>query len=65
MKKESAIPRIITVVMTVLLCSYIGYQAYRALYNPVRTVSAVHAEVDDAIQLEGYVVRDESVMVRN
>lgn len=48
-----------------LLCAYIGYQAYRALYNPVRTVSAIHAEVDDSIQLEGYVVRNESVMVRN
>lgn len=65
MKKESIIPKIITVVLTVLLCAYIGYQAYRALYNPVRTVSAVYTEVDDAVQMDGFVVRDERVMVKN
>ncbi|MBE6964779.1 MAG: hypothetical protein IJB42_03490 [Oscillospiraceae bacterium] len=65
MKKESVIPRIITVVLAVLLCAYIGYQAYRALYNPVRTVSAVYTEVDDAVQMDGVVVRDERVMVKN
>ncbi len=65
MKQESIIPRIITVVLAVLLCAYIGYQAYRALYNPVRTVSAVYTEVDDSVQIDGVVVRDERVMVKN
>ena len=65
MKRESVIPGIITVVLTVLLCAYIGYQAYRAFYNPVRTVSAVYTEVDDAVQLEGCIVRDESLIVKN
>lgn len=65
MRQESVVPRIITVVLGLLLCAYIGYQAYRVLYNPVRTVSAVYTEVDDSIQMEGYIVRDESVMTKN
>lgn len=65
MKQESVVSRIITLVLGLFLLAYIGYQAYRALYNPVRTVSAVYTEVDDSVQIDGYVVRDESVMTRN
>lgn len=65
MKQESVVSRIVTLVLGLFLLAYIGYQAYRALYNPVRTVSAVYTEVDDSVQIDGYVVRDESVMTRN
>lgn len=65
MKRESIIPKLITIVLTLLLCAYIGYQAYLALYNPVRTVSAVYTEVDDTVKIDGVVIRDESVMVKN
>lgn len=62
MKKENTISKIITVVLGLFLCAYIGYQAYRALYNPVSTVSAVYTEVDDVIRLDGVVVREEKVI---
>lgn len=65
MKQESVVSRIVTLVLGLFLLAYIGYQAYRALYNPVRTVSAVYTEVDDSVQIDGYVVRNESVMTRN
>lgn len=59
MKQGSATSRIISVVLGLFLCAYIGYQAWRSLYNPVRTVSAVFAEVDDSVQMDGYIVRNE------
>ncbi len=62
MKQESVIPRIITAVLGLLLFAYIGYQAYRIFYNPVRTVSAVYTRVDDVVDIDGVVIRDESVM---
>ncbi len=65
MKQESVVSRIVTLVLGLFLLAYIGYQAYRALYNPVRTVSAVYTEVDDSVQIDGYIVRDESVMTKN
>ncbi len=66
MKREnSMVSKLITAVLGLLLCAYIGYQAYRALYNPVETTSAVYVEVDDAIRVRGYVVRDEKTLVKN
>ncbi len=62
MKQESIIPRIITIVLGLLLFAYIGYQAYKIFYNPVRTASAVHTRVDDVIELDGVIVRDETVI---
>ncbi len=62
MKKENTISKIITVVLGLFLCAYIGYQAYRALYNPVSTVGASYTEVDDVVRLDGVVLRDEKVI---
>ena len=62
MKREGTISRIITVVLGLFLFAYIGFQAYKALYNPVRTESAVYAEVDDSVRVDGYVIRDERVL---
>lgn len=62
MKQENTISKIITCVLGVLLFAYIGYQAYRIFYNPVRTVNAVYTSVDDVIELDGVVIRDETVM---
>ncbi len=59
MKQGSATSRVVSIVLGMFLCAYIGYQAWRSLYNPVRTVSAVFAEVDDSVQLDGYIVRNE------
>ncbi|MBQ5778192.1 MAG: hypothetical protein IIV97_05185 [Oscillospiraceae bacterium] len=64
MKQENIISKIITVVLALLLFAYIGFQAYRAFYNPVRTVSAVYTQVDDVIDIDGIVIRDESVLRR-
>ena len=65
MKQESAISKIITVVLGIVLLSYIGYQAYRAFYKPVRTVSAVYSEVDDVVEIDGVIIRDEFVFNKN
>ncbi|MBQ4545294.1 MAG: hypothetical protein II996_06965 [Oscillospiraceae bacterium] len=65
MKQEGTVSRIITVVLGLFLMAYIGYQAYRALYNPVKTVSAVYTEVDDSVSLDGYVIRDERIVSGN
>ena len=65
MKKEGSISRIITIVLGVFLFAYMGFQAYKAFYNPVRTESAVYAEVDDAIRVDGVVVRDERIISGN
>jgi len=65
MKQENAISKIITAVLGILLVAYVGYQAYRSFYKPVRTVSAVYAEVDDVVEIEGTVVRDEYVFNKN
>ncbi len=65
MKQESAISKIITVVLGIVLISYIGYQAYTAFYKPVRTVSAVYSEVDDVVEIDGVVIRDEVVFNKN
>lgn len=65
MKKEGTISRIITIVLGLFLFAYIGFQAYKALYNPVRTESAVYTEVDDSVRVDGVVVRDERVITGN
>ncbi|MBQ5777609.1 MAG: hypothetical protein IIV97_02190, partial [Oscillospiraceae bacterium] len=65
MKKENQISKIVTFVLGILLFSYIGYQVYRITYNPVKTVSAIFAEIDDSITLNGIVVRAETVMPKN
>lgn len=65
MKKEGTISRIVTVVLGLFLFAYIGFQAYKVLYNPVRTESAVYTDVDDSVRVEGAVIRDERVMSGN
>ena len=65
MKRENSISKAITVVLGLALIGYIGYQVYRTFYKPVRTVSAVYAEVDDVIEIDGVVVRDEFIFSRN
>ncbi len=61
MKRGNTTARITTIVLGLFLVAYIGYQAYQAFYNPVRTVSAVYTEVDDTISMNGCVVRDENI----
>lgn len=65
MKKENPISKIVTFVLGILLFSYIGYQVYRIAYNPVKTVSAIFAEIDDSVELHGIVIREETVMQKN
>ncbi len=66
MKREnSKTSKLITVVLGLVLCAYIGYQAYRTIYNPVETTSAVYVEIDDSVRVDGYIVRDEKTLVKN
>ncbi len=65
MKKEGSISKIVTGVLGLFLIAYIGYQVYRAFYKPVRTMTAVYAEVDDVIEIDGVIVRDEFVFSKN
>ncbi len=63
--KQGVISRIVSIVLGFFLCAYIGYQTWRALYNPVRTVSAVYTETDDSVSLSGVIVRDERALSSN
>ncbi len=62
---SNTISRIISIFLGMFLCVYIGYQAWRSFYNPVRTVNAVFAEVDDAVSIDGYIVRSENAFSSN
>jgi len=63
--RNSLVSKLITIVLGLMLCAYIGYQAYRALYKPVETVSAVYVEVDNFIRVNGCVVRNEKILIKN
>lgn len=64
-RENSFVSKLITVVLGFVLFAYIGFQAYRAFYNPVETESAIFVEVDDSVQVSGYVVRDERTIIKN
>lgn len=57
--------RIVTVLGSLLLLMYVGYQAYLTLYMPVKTQRAAMQTVEDGIPAVGYVVNSETVITAN
>lgn len=54
--------RLLTVILSLLLIGYVGYQAYSAIYNPVRTDRAMSGTFDDTITEDCVVLHDETLV---
>lgn len=62
---DNFIKRVITVCVSLFLIAYVGYQCYRAFYNPVKTEQVSVAEVYETIDTEGITVRNETLIKGN
>lgn len=57
--------RLISLLIALLVFSYIGYQIYQANYSQVRTETAVFASLSDSVQAEGIAIRKETLLSKN
>ncbi|HIW74005.1 MAG TPA: hypothetical protein H9684_06750 [Firmicutes bacterium] len=57
---EPFVKRIITVVISLFLIAYVGYQAYQVFYNPVKTETVTSYSMYDTIDAEGITIRSET-----
>ncbi|MEG2377499.1 MAG: HlyD family efflux transporter periplasmic adaptor subunit [Clostridia bacterium] len=48
--------------MAAFIAIYVGTAVWRAVYDPIQTVSAVRIEVPDAIETDGFIVREEHLL---
>lgn len=63
LKSSSIFTRIgVVCLMAVCIC-YFGYQLFNIVSEPIKTVNAVHMDLDDTIQTNGIIVRDDAVVV--
>ncbi len=60
--KGHYIGRIIYALFAVFVVVYIIGAVWNVIYNPVKTVSALHIEAEDSIEVDGLVVREERVL---
>ncbi len=58
-KEKKTLYGIIIAFVSLLVIVYIAYQAYRLIYNPVETETAAEYTVQDTIETNAFVVRDE------
>ncbi len=56
------INRIIALALTVFIVSFMGYHLLHALYNPIRTVTAVLISPEDTIPFNGIFIRSEELL---
>ena len=63
-KQAPLIRRLASVALALLILFYIGYQIWVANYQPLKFETATWAEAADAIQTEGYAIRQETVVPR-
>ena len=54
--------KLIGVILSLFLLAYVGFQAYRYLYSPVKTETAMSYVIEDSFETAGLVIRDEQVM---
>jgi len=59
---NTTVKRILTFVVSLILIVYVGYQAYRALYNPLKTTRVTSGTYEDIIRTDGFVVHSETVL---
>lgn len=57
---EPFVKRLVTVVVSLFLIAYVGYQAFQVLYNPVKTETVASYSVYDTVDAEGIAIRNET-----
>lgn len=62
MKQNHIVGRILYALLAVFVVFYIGGVVWNALYNPVKTVNAIHITAEDSIEVDGFVVREEKTL---
>lgn len=50
------------VVLAFLVLLYVGYQAYQATHQSIRTETAMYGEVSDVLQAQGFILRNETLI---
>ena len=50
------------VVLAFLVLLFVGYQAYQATHQSIRTETAMYGEVSDVLQAQGFILRNETVI---
>lgn len=64
-KERIIVKKVVTTVLAVLLFSYIIYEAYRIVSNPVKTEVAYLYTMNDKAETEIFVVRDEKYLIND
>lgn len=59
---NTVVKRILTVLVSLILLFYVGYQAYAVLYNPIRTMRVYSGTYEDLICTNAFVIHDEQVI---
>ena len=62
MKNTSPLTKLIMFLLFAAVAAYFGVQGYRYFVNPTTTTVTYRYRTEDAIELRGYVVRDETVI---
>ncbi len=62
MRSGDTLIKFITVIIFLALLAYMGFAVFDRFINPLETVKAVSLTVEDAIEVNGYAVREESVL---
>ncbi|WP_312642437.1 HlyD family efflux transporter periplasmic adaptor subunit [Hydrogenoanaerobacterium sp.] len=59
---ETLSGKILTVLMSLFLLLYVGYQGYRYYYSPIKTETVLSYTVQDTKRIKGLIVRDENII---
>ena len=62
MNRSSFVSKLLTPVITLLVLAYFGYQIYGYVSDPFSTTLAYTYQVEDTVDISGYVVRQEQVL---
>ena len=65
MNRSSFVSKLFTPVITLLVLAYFGYQIYGYVSDPFSTTLAYTYQVEDTVDISGYVVRQEQVLTGN
>lgn len=63
MNRSSFVSKLFTPVITLLVLAYFGYQIYGYVSDPFSTTLAYTYQVEDTVDISGYVVRQEQVLI--
>ena len=62
MNRSSFVSKLLTPVITLLVLAYFGYQIYGYVSDPFSATLAYTYQVEDTVDISGYVVRQEQVL---